>query len=607
MKTFSKEAYLPVNDEAREDYPLEQFAEELREYIAKIINSPRSKVIDLSGVIFPRGFIFNFLDYLPESPEMKQHRRCEKILIAKNTVFSGNASFSNVDFLQPIDFENADFSMRAVFHGSRFHADANFSGVNFYRQCNFARSEFLLSSTPNFYHCKFHESASFTDARFHESVNVIFDYSYFQDVAFFNNVEFQGKASFIDSTFQNICNFSFAKFYEGARFSGVRFQRLARFTGIKIKGSIDFARASISENCLFNHLHFKAGGKIRFDDLGIRDSTRIVLGSIDSIEKVPRHLKDELISFEHLSVVLDEPIVLIKDCKSGSTEQPIVRFENCFFERGTIRFENCDLRHIDHFIYADQRIFDAFTFKNCDLPRQSPPHLFLPFFMELRAIDNFEERRSLRNLFWKNLTHQARLLKAKKTRYKLLKSFGESKTILARRRKEKYAFLKADAEKEGDSQLASDFFFNQMYWAKIEKETFTNSLYYSVSGYGLSWFRPLIIYILGFLIFFLIYFAIHADRILIPNNLCQSDFFSCFKYITSHAFDKFIPVPLGLTLLASSPMPVDLYVVKVLELDDKPYTGWQFVATFLAYVPQKVIQLFLLFEFGASVRNKVKR
>ncbi|MDX1920122.1 MAG: hypothetical protein SFU25_05230, partial [Candidatus Caenarcaniphilales bacterium] len=104
-----------------------------------------------------------------------------------------------------------------------------------------------------------------------------------------------------------------------------------------------------------------------------------------------------------------------------------------------------------------------------------------------------------------------------------------------------------------------------------------------------------------------IYFSIHANRILIPGNVCHGEIVSCIQYFFKHALDQFMPLPLGLTVLASSPMPVDLYVIKILELEDKPYSGWQLVATFLAYVPQKVIQLFLLFELGASIRNKVKR
>ncbi|MDJ0625731.1 MAG: pentapeptide repeat-containing protein [Candidatus Caenarcaniphilales bacterium] len=606
MKTFSKEAYLSLDDEDRESYTSEQFSHELKQYLDKAIHSPTIQILDLSGLIFPRGFIFNLVDYLPNS-EVKNHKKCDKIILAKNVIFSGNVSFTNVEFLQDVDFENTEFCLRAVFNGARFHKDVNFSGVNFYRQANFAKSEFLLSSSPNFYHCRFHEIVTFAEAKFQTTSDIVFDYSTFKGIAFFNSIHFQGKATFANSKFEGTCNMSYTDFVCGGRFSGAEFQKLARFTSIKVKGQLDFLRTSFAENCLLNHLHFKDGGKIKFDDLGVLESTRIVVGSIDSVEvQSNRKRKNELINFEHFSVILDSPTIVVKDCKSCPEDVPILKFENCFVERGAIRFENCDLTYIENFISADQRIFDAFAFKNCDLPKQSPPHLFLPFMLELSTIDNFEEGRTLWNLLKKNFTLSYRLNKAK-LRKTLLQKFAEQKANLARRRKEKYAFLKADAEHHGDSQLASDFFFSQMYWANIEKATFANSIYYSLSGYGLSWFRPCVTFCSVFLVSFFIFFLIHFTRMSPPGIECETSNLLCEVTALFTRADHFIPVPLGLSILASSPMPVDLYVIRIIELADKQVTAWQLVLTFLFYVPQKVLQLFSLFEFGAAIRNKVKR
>ena len=597
MSSLPKEAYLQLKDKARANYTKGQFSEDLKKHINHAIISKEIEEIDISRIVFPEGFYFRMGEFLPEC-EIKNRKICEKALIAHNTVFSGNVSLGNIDFIQAVEFDGAVFHRRVLSQGARFHSQINFPGSEFFRQCNFSKTEYLLSCTVNFYHSRFHESVSFADSKFHEDSDLIFDYSRFKDVAFFNNTEFQGKVGFSDAIFESSCNFSFAKFFQDASFIGTYFTRLTRFTGIQLSQTLDFKRSFFFENCLFNHLHLKNHGRISFDDINVRESTRIVLGAIDSVEG---ECKKERITFQRFSMILDSPAVVIKDCKSGKGEKPLIKFENCFFERGTIRFENCDLRFIDNFVQADQKVFDALTFLNCELPVHTPPHLFLPFFLELRTLDNFEERRGFGNTLTKGLLTHKRLDNVIRLREQLLYKFKEQRIQLASRRKEKYAFLKSQAEKQGESQLGSDFFFSQMYWSKIENPTFTNLFYYSLSGYGLSVFRPLITYLILFVIFFFFYFAIHFDR----SDVFLADLHNLPNVFTN--IIKYIPTPLGLTILASSPMPVDIYVTKILDIVPTPYSGWHLVITFLIYVPQKVLQLFCLFELAAAVRNKVKR
>ncbi|HEY9886660.1 MAG TPA: pentapeptide repeat-containing protein, partial [Vampirovibrionales bacterium] len=328
MSSLPKEAYLSLKDKARANYTKLQFTEDFKKYIDHAINSEEIKEIDISQIIFPEGYYFRLGEFLPDC-EVKNRKICEKTLIAHNTVFSGNVSLGSIDFKQMVEFDGAIFNRRFLAQGARFHSNINFSGSEFLRQSNFSKTEYLLSCSVNFYHSRFHESVSFADSKFHEDSDLIFDYSRFKDVAFFNNTEFQGKVGFSDAIFESSCNFSFAKFFQDANFAGTYFTRLTRFTGIQLSHLIEFKRSFFFENCLFNHLNFKNQGRISFDDISVRESTRIVVGAIDSIEG---SIKKERIRFQRFSMILDSPAIVIKDCKSFQNEQPLLGFANCFFE-----------------------------------------------------------------------------------------------------------------------------------------------------------------------------------------------------------------------------------------------------------------------------------
>ncbi len=153
---------------------------------------------------------------------------------------------------------------------------------------------------------------------------------------------------------------------------------------------------------------------------------------------------------------------------------------------------------------------------------------------------------------------------------------------------EKYIELKKVFAEAEDSHLKGEFHYAQLYWENKARWNLMNQLYYMTCGYGLSPFLPLVFLFLVFLLFALFYNAFLGD-------LAGYD---AFWDSLSLSLSSVNPLGEGLSGFLSAFNDE----AGVLELSS-PNAFW----VQLLYYLQRAIELFLVFEFGSAVRNRVKQ
>ena len=194
--------------------------------------------------------------------------------------FSGKKnSFSEAEFIQPVDFSGTIFHEVTDFSRTRFHKEVKFSEVHppilseiyfpknadsyrahfygvtkfsevhFFEEANFSKAHF--SGVAEFSGATFHKDAKFFEARFsHEdgtdtSVARVYKYIYG-----FCRVNFSG------ATFHKGTDFSRAHFYEDTDFSLAKFHEDARFPGAHFHGKKTYFSGATFHKFNFCGAHF---------------------------------------------------------------------------------------------------------------------------------------------------------------------------------------------------------------------------------------------------------------------------------------------------------------------------------------------------------------
>jgi hypothetical protein len=137
--------------------------------------------------------------------------------------------------------------------------------------------------------------------------------------------------------------------------------------------------------------------------------------------------------------------------------------------------------------------------------------------------------------------------------------------------KNKYIDLRKEAKERGDKHLEDELYYCQMFWELKENKDPFNWLYQKTCGYGLSVFKPILLYISTFLIFAYI-----------------------FHWVTS--LDN-------LSLSLSGSIPLFDYLSKLPSEKQQNIPFW----IYLLFYIERVLQLLFLFEAGSAIRNRVKK
>ncbi len=427
-------------------------------------------------------------------------------------------------------------------------------GLKFEKTVEFTQAKFY--GTAHFYQAQF-QKIFFWDAVFHSEAN--FERAKFKEETYFINVKFNGIAKFNEAQFQNakfqeaefhgIANFEKTNFKskeERANFREAKFKEKTYFSKVKFEGGANFWLAEFEKEVYFNDSSFHNAKKT-----DSKDSSKLK-------EEVSSFYKTQFKSDAYFSnitggdgTICFQDIQLSKEARiifDGLTlESPKIIFYQCpLKEKNQVIFRNCDMSKVT----VENGTFEGFKFENCTWKELKPPNFI---FFKVRSADPEIGKENFKQL------------------------------------EEKYASLKIAAKNSGDEQLASEFHFWQLYYAGNPLKTpfSINWFYYHVCGYGLSIRRPIIFLILLLLLSSFVYSLILNNNLCFPlSESCQLDFQAIKLSIEASTF-SFDPFKL---------MDEENQVSVLRKI---------FIA--VLYFLQKSISLFLLFEFGQAIRNKVKK
>ena len=150
--------------------------------------------------------------------------------------FPGDVVFSGATFSGDVDFSEAKFSGKAYFFMAKLSGKANFSQATFSEMGQFPRAEFS-------------GDADFSEATF--SGHAAFFMAEFSEMAIFSRVTFSEMATFRMAEFSGDGDFSGAKFSEMADFGEAMFSGKATFVMAEFSGNADFSRATFSGSTYF--------------------------------------------------------------------------------------------------------------------------------------------------------------------------------------------------------------------------------------------------------------------------------------------------------------------------------------------------------------------
>ena len=315
----------------------------------------------------------------------------------------------------------------------------------------------------------------------------------------------------------------------------------------------DFSLAKFEQDAIFNRAKFKSNTGF----IATEFCKAALFHGISFTEKEAKisFYKAQFKSDAYFSNITGDGTICFQDIQlskeariifDGLTlESPEIIFDKCQFrEKNQIVFRDCDMSKVT----VKNGTFEGFKFENCTWAEVKPPNFI---FFKVRSADPEIGKENFKQL------------------------------------EEKYASLKIAAKNSGDEQLASEFHFWQLYYSGNPLKTpfSINWFYYHVCGYGLSIRRPFVSLILLLLLLSFVY------SLILNNNLCF--------YVSESCQLDFQAIKLSIEASTFSFDPFKL-------MEERPLDGFQILIAVL-YFLQKSISLFLLFEFGQAIRNKVKK
>jgi len=189
----------------------------------------------------------------------------------KNTIFLGNANFSNIIFRSKSVFQNSTFEENVNFTNTLFYDEFNCSYAQFISKVSFENSFFI--SNVNFENSSFNEPATFDRSKFIQNVN--FDSCNFKRSRF-NEVKFNGVSSFFSSKFHGLCLIERSEFRENTSFLDTQFNGRTLLTGTTFYEAVLFNYSSIFHNSDEN-THNRSSIFKNINFLGTVDLSDIVL------------------------------------------------------------------------------------------------------------------------------------------------------------------------------------------------------------------------------------------------------------------------------------------------------------------------------------------
>ncbi|VTY10597.1 pentapeptide repeat-containing protein [Rothia dentocariosa] len=191
--------------------------------------------------------------------------------------FHGVADFSEVQFDRDAEFDEADFYGDAIFQ-SIFTGCASFSGVNFYEtdisnnSAKFIGAEFHGVAT--FSQTQFHMVSIFSGATFYDITDFYLTY-FHKGVTFYNRINKSSNEIYnIITIFEGDAIFYQTHFYRASNFSGAIFHKDTNFEEAYFDGDVTFSGATFCRKPIFtNTTHtlkpevawFSFWGKHKFD------------------------------------------------------------------------------------------------------------------------------------------------------------------------------------------------------------------------------------------------------------------------------------------------------------------------------------------------------
>ncbi len=650
------EATFGLLDKRRKKYSSEQFFEDLENHIL----SDEEPVIELffreplqssdaKGIIFP--------DDRPFTLDFVEDRVCKKPIICGNTqptCFTGGLDLQNIQFESRASFVNAQFYKKIEFSGSRFDSiisfdfakfsnqtEVNFTDCNFEDEISFRNAE--LRGQVNFYHTRFCKELIFYETNIHQFINfslvrihnVLFSDIKVRDDGFiyFEGLPIENKNLIlienIDLNKSNVAvPFYFYSLYAITNEPCILFKRIVR--------SHDSAIAYFDKCYLEKN-------SVRFVDCDLRRINSLVVSSDKATDNIS--YRNCLLAENSLSINTFSIPLLEKDFKICSLDDFSLLPQDKYIINEIYQYLQEDIEKL-HFKPIELQALNlynelAIAFKNSFSNDFSTidSHKLIKNIEVLQIKLTKEMDKNIAKLVFlpgihgvSEDTKKGFKDKADKLKIALNKNFidlshEERKKVLEQFNlqfinqnflclKEKYAFLKSECEKNGDKQTAIHFHFCQLYWHGREKKDLWNKMYLFTCAYGLSWQRPLVLWLYLLLFFFASYSLILLDKNNLLNLLissstncyCKLIAFCC--YLNTEVLSSILKQSDALErafLLSLSSSTAGFDPTKILSIDSEEKIDGGTVWIYVLFWFQKVIQLFLLFEVGAAIRNKVKR
>ena len=471
-------------------------------------------------------------------------------------VSSQQAKFNKIPYLRFVtfkeqaDFESATFNKEAYFLFATFNEEVSFSNATFNEKVSFWSASFL--KTAIFHPATFNEDTTFGCVSFNQGAD--FNSATFNEEVSFSNATFNTEADFSSTIFNKDGDFSFITFNEKANFWNVTFNEKAFFTSITFNDEGDFSSATFKKNVSFENLKKTNDGILT---LNINRSQIIDNGCLIIDYKEDQNPLLKLIFNNYKEHKINPPMLLqLEDieCDGDAVRVKIrnlspesnakIEFKDCHFYGKNVAFTNVAMKHIS---IEGGNTVKGMLFDHCDFSTTHPTEWGLSK-LQFRSLANESQ--------WLNSQDKEKI---------------KERALV-------YASLKTTATQAGETQLANDFHFWQQYYQGKLKSSHWNTIYKYTSAYGLSVSLPLcwIVFILsGFTLLYCLGF-----------NFCFSNAF-CISLFSSVPF------------FGGKDTIIHLY--------DKAYHDTLNEWFWFCFGFQSLLQSFLAFQFGAAIRNKVKR
>jgi hypothetical protein len=380
--------------------------------------------------------------------------------------------------------------------------------------------------------CSFMEFTNFNGATFEKDIQ-------------FLGTSFKSDTMFMKTVFKSKADFSFAEFVKDVRFSSSLFKEEVSFTKARFNGTANFSQTTFKRNAQFAYVVF-------YNDADFTVS--IVEQQISFISSIFRQGGTFVgCTFGEQSQLIFGKVVVSSEPLYFDTVAN-VKFSANYLNPNIIQLVGCDLTHLN---VTEGNGLTGFSFDNCTWPTQ-------------------------RLGLWKWWGLLATFKALPKGLHKPLEKKPEEGKMV-------YARLKEQAKESGQAQLASDFYFWQM-WFSLQtvpgwKRFFDlKQYYYMASHFGLSITLPLLWFVAWGLGFSWVYGGLETW-----------------------------PIPQGFGGLANFWQSMNLSLPTDFFVKDSFESTWPLVKvrhpqlSSVLLTLQLLIQGFFVFEMASAIRNKVKR